>query len=187
MAREVIRVLEMVVAGPAHLVGWSDGGIVGLLVALERPELVRKLVVIGTNYHYDGLMPVEPDPESPLFQALSTAYVERSPDGAEHFDVVLGKSLAMFGSEPTMTTADIARITQPTLVVVGDDDMVTLSHTSSLYESLPQGQLAIVPGASHALPLEQPDALAGLILEFLAAAESPRTLVPVRRAGRPGA
>lgn len=182
MAAETIRVLEQVVDGPAHLVGWSDGGIVALLVALKRPDLVNKLVVIGANYHFDGVMPAEMDPESPLAQALGKAYMERSPDGPGHLEVVLSKSLKMFSAEPTLTTADIAQIAQPVLVVVGDDDLVALPHTVSLYEALPEGQLAVVPGASHALPLEQPDVLTGLILKFLAAAGPPHTLIPIRRA-----
>lgn len=182
MATETARVLEQVVGGPAHLVGWSDGGIVALIVALKRPDLVHKLVVIGANYHYDGVMPVEMDPESSLVQELGKAYVERSPDGAEHLELAFSKSFRMYGTEPTLTTADIARIGQPVLVVVGDDDLVALPHTVSLYEALPEGQLAVVPGASHALPLEQPDVLAGLIRNFLAAADPPHTLFPIRRA-----
>jgi pimeloyl-ACP methyl ester carboxylesterase len=182
MATETVRVLEQVVGGPAHLVGWSDGGIVALIVALKRPDLVHKLVVVGANYHYDGVMPAEMDPESALVQELSKAYIERSPDGAEHLELVFSKSFRMFGTEPTLTTADIAQIARPVLVVVGDDDLVALPHTVSLYEALPEGQLAVVPRASHALPVEQPDVLTGLILDFLAAAEPPQTLFPIRRA-----
>ncbi len=180
MASEAVRVIETVINGPCHLVGWSDGGVVALLVALERPDLVHRLVVIGTNYHHSGALPVEPDPESPLIQTLCTAYVERSPDGPEHLDVVFAKGMAMLSSEPTLTTSDLARITRPTLVVAGDDDIMTLAHTCSLYEALPQGQLAIVPAASHALPLEHPDVLARLTADFLAA-EPPVTLLPLRR------
>jgi pimeloyl-ACP methyl ester carboxylesterase len=88
----------------------------------------------------------------------------------------------MWKSEPTLTTLDIGRIPSPTLVVAGDDDVIALSHTCSLYEALPRGQLAIVPRTSHALPLEQPNVLAGLILDFLAAVDPPDTLLPVRRA-----
>jgi len=65
--------------------------------------------------------------------------------------------------------------------VAGDDDAIELSHTCSLYEALPLGQLAIVPGASHALPIEQPDVLARLIAEFLGQTDPPQTLMPVRR------
>ena len=182
MATETVRVLEQVVGGPAHLVGWSDGGIVALLVALKRPDLVNKLVVIGANYHFDGVMPVELDPESSLVQALGKAYIERSPDGPEHLELAFSKSFRMISAEPTLTTADLAQIAPPVLVVVGDDDLVALPHTVSLYGALPEGQLAVVPGASHALPLEQPDVLTDLILGFLAAVEPPHTLIPIRRA-----
>ena len=50
MAQDTIDFLASVVGGPAHLVGWSDGGIVALLVAIARPELVRKIVVTGANF-----------------------------------------------------------------------------------------------------------------------------------------
>jgi pimeloyl-ACP methyl ester carboxylesterase len=184
MAAETIGVLEQVVGGPAHIVGWSDGGIVALLVALARPDLVRKLVVIGTNYHRDGILPVEAGPQSPLGQALAAAYSERAPDGPRHFETVLAKGLALIEAEPTLTTDDLAGITPPTLVMVGDDDLIPLAHTCSLYEALPRGQLAVVPGASHALPLERPELVARLIADFLAATDPPDTLLPVRRAGQ---
>jgi pimeloyl-ACP methyl ester carboxylesterase len=120
MATETIAVLDSVIGGRAHLVGWSDGGIIALLVALERPDVVGKIVVIGANYHHDGVMAVEPDPESPFMQAIGRAYIERSPDGPEHLEAVFAKSFAMFNSEPALTTSDLANIRNPTLVVGRD-------------------------------------------------------------------
>lgn len=186
MADQTVAVLEEVVGGAAHLVGWSDGGIIALLVALRRPDLVRKVVVIGANYHFEGTVPMEMDPESPVLGELGNAYIERSPDGAAHLEAVMDKSFRMFSSEPTLTTADLAKISSPALVVVGDDDLVRLPHTVSLYEALPDGQLAVVPGASHGLPLEQPETVDRLILNFLAESAPPRTLMPIRRARTPG-
>jgi pimeloyl-ACP methyl ester carboxylesterase len=182
MATETIRVLQEVVGGPANLVGWSDGGIVSLLVAIARPDLVRRLVVIGSNYHVDGIIPFDPGQESSMGAALASAYAERSPDGAEHFDVIFTKFMAMTRSEPTLTTADIARVESPCLVMAGDDDMVLLPHTCSLFEALPRGQLAVVPATSHALPLEKPGVVVELVVDFLTAEEPPRTLLPIRRA-----
>jgi pimeloyl-ACP methyl ester carboxylesterase len=182
MATETVRVLEEVVGGPAHLVGWSDGGIIALLVALARPDLARRLVVIGTNYHYGGMLPVEPQPAPSFMAAIRDAYLERSPDGPEHVDAIFAKTFALFGSGPELTTADLARIAQPTLVVAADDDLTTLAHTCSLYEALPAGQLAIVPGTSHWLPVEEPELLAGLIRRFLSGPDRPETLFPARRA-----
>ena len=181
MATETIGVLEQVVGGPAHLVGWSDGGIIALLVALRRPDLVGRLVPIGANYRYDGINPMGLDPESPVVQMIAASYGERSPDGPEHFPEVLSKSVAMFESEPTLTTEDLKRIAAPTLVVSADDELVRLDHTCSMYEALPAGQLAVVPGSSHALPMEKPGEVARLVLEFLAATLPPQTFMPIRR------
>jgi pimeloyl-ACP methyl ester carboxylesterase len=181
MAAEAVAVLDKVVGGPAHLVGWSDGGIVSLLVSLRRPDLVDRQVLIGANYHHHALRAVEVPPGSPLRGEMRAAYGERSPDGADHFDVVRDKSVAMIAAEPTLTVADLAEVRAPTLVVVGDDDLIELGHTASLYESLPAGQLAVVPRASHMVAREQPAALTRLVLEFLDAAEPPRTLMVSRR------
>jgi pimeloyl-ACP methyl ester carboxylesterase len=59
-----------------------------------------------------------------------------------------------------------------------------LDNADSLFEALPRGRLAVVRGASHALPLEHPALVARLVGDFLAGAEPPETLMPVRRAGR---
>lgn len=183
MATEAIGVLENVIGGRAHLVGWSDGGIVGLLVALRRPDLVDRLVLIGVNFHFDGVLPIELDPNSPVTAALMQSYVERSPDGEAHFADVVGKGMTMISTEPTLTVDDLSKVTAPTLVMVGDDDLIDLTHTCALYESLPAGQLCVVPRASHALPLEYPDETARQVLSFLEAAEPPSTLMPTRRVG----
>ena len=182
MATETIGVLERVVGGSAHLVGWSDGGIVALCVALRRPDLVERLVVIGANFHHDGLLPLELDPTSPIVDMMTQAYAARSPDGVEHFGEVVGKFMVMATTEPTFTVDDMAKIPAPTLVLVGDDDLIQLSHTCALYEALPAGQLCVVPGSSHALPVEKPEETTRVILGFLAADLPPATLMPIRRA-----
>jgi pimeloyl-ACP methyl ester carboxylesterase len=181
MATETIGVLETVVGGPAHLVGWSDGGIIALLVALRRPDLVGKLVAIGANFHFDGLAPISLDPESPIAAMIGQAYGERSPDGPDHFPVVLGKAMTMFTSEPTLTTDDLAGIAAPTLVLVGDDDAARLDHTCAMFLALPAGQLAVVPGSSHAVPIERPADVARLVVDFLSSGP-PETFMPILRA-----
>jgi len=180
MADEAIAILEHL-GTRAHLVGSSDGGIVAAMTALRRPELVDRLVLIGANFHFDGLLPLEIKPGDPAWDLLASRYAALSPDGAEHFSVVAEKTLAMFAREPTMTQDDISEITAPTLVMVGDDDAVRLDHTVALYEALPKGQLCVVPGASHFLPLEQPEEMVRVILRFLSSNAQPETLFPIRR------
>jgi pimeloyl-ACP methyl ester carboxylesterase len=181
MATETVSVLHTVVGGPAHLVGFSDGGNIALLIALDHPELVGKVVPIGANFHYSGLLPLPFEADSPEVQMLTDAYTQRSPDGREHFEVVLQKTLEMFAAEPTLTVDDLRRITCPTLVMAADDDAIKLDHTCALFEALPSGELAIVPGASHLVPIEKPALVASLILEFLQRAGPPVTFMPIRR------
>lgn len=182
MAEETIGVLERVVGGPAALVGWSDGGIVALLVALRRPDLVRRMVLIGTNFHHEGTRPFGQDSAmEATFEAMRADYGRRSPDGAEHFQAMLAKATELMRTEPRLTTEDVAAVSMPTLVLVGDDDVIELSHTVELYEALPAGRLAVIPGASHMVPVEQPELLGRMIAAFLEAPEPPRTMMPSRR------
>ena len=107
---------------------------------------------------------------------MTEAYAALSPDGAEHWPVVAEKSITMYQSQPTWSTDDLRAIQTPTLVVAGDDDLTPLSHPCSLYEALPKGQLAIVPGASHAVGWEKPELLGSIITAFLANPEPHRSM-----------
>ena len=187
MANDTISFLEQVVAGPAHLVGWSDGGIIGLIVGMRRPDLLRKLVVIGANYDTAGLSPgvdemfAEMDPAGDDVAMFRDAYVLHSPDGADHWPVFFAKFLAMATSEPHIPAEELAGIAAPTLVVAGDDDMVSLEHSVSLYRALPRSELAVVPGTSHAAMLEKPALFNQIVLDFLEHEPVP-TMLPLRRA-----
>ncbi len=182
MATHAIRLLERLdLSAAPHLVGWSDGGIVALLVALRRPDLVDRLVLIGVNFHAEAVhLPSSVEEAAP--PVLRERYAARSPDGGEHFDVVVEKFMAMANTEPTLTVDDLARLGTPTLVLVGDDDAVDLGHTVALYEALPAGRLCVVPGASHLVVIEQAQLVAQLIEGFLTGPEPPETMAPVRRA-----
>jgi pimeloyl-ACP methyl ester carboxylesterase len=183
MATETIAVIDELIGARSHLVGWSDGGNVALLVALRRPDLIRSLVLIGSNYHFDSAEPAESTGSGPP-RFIRERYAERSPDGADHFAIIFEKSRAMWTAEPTLTTEGLKRIVAPALVLVGDDDLMTLAHTASLYESLPLGQLAVVPGTSHAVVVEKPGLVTRLIGDFLTAPVAGETYFPVRRKRR---
>ncbi|WP_367322468.1 alpha/beta fold hydrolase [Streptomyces sp. HUAS ZL42] len=187
MADDTVRFLDSVVGGPAHLVGWSDGGIVALLVAIARPDLVRKVVAMGANFRPTPEIVADPallghlTPDSPDLVPFREMYAAVTPDGPDHWRVVAGKMFEMFSTQPTIPPEDLARISTPTLVLVGDDDMMTLEHTIDLYRAIPDSELAVVPGTSHALPMEKPAEVNRIILDFLANEPVP-TMLPVRRA-----
>src|SRR5262245_55510567 len=76
-AAETIDFLQQVVGGPAHLIGWSDGGITALLVGQARPDLVNRQVLMGVNFHYDGMMgnsaDLGEDPDNPALDVFKDA------------------------------------------------------------------------------------------------------------------
>ena len=131
MAADTIAFMERVVGAPAHLVGSSDGAVVALVAAMRRPDLVRRLVLVAGVFNRDGWVPeaVDPDAEPPEFMA--TGYAEVSPDGREHFPIVAAKLARMRAEEPTLAASELSGVSCHTLVMVGDDDEVTLSTRSS--------------------------------------------------------
>ena len=172
MAQDTIAFMDALDIRNAHVVGWSDGAVVGLHIALERPELVRKLVLIGTAVNHDGVPAhareelAEMTPES-LPPFLRQLYAAVSPDGPEHFDVVFEKLVAEWKTEPSFDLAELERVSAPTLLMLADSDMVTVEHAAAVQRAIPDAQLAVVPGATHALPWQQPELVNQLVLAFL--------------------
>ena len=87
----------------------------------------------------------------------------------------------MWRSEPDIPVSDLQKIQCPVLVMAGDDDVIRHQHTVDLFEVLPLGQLAIVPGTSHILPKEKPGLVNLIITEFLEDLSYPVTRMPIRR------
>jgi len=177
--QEAIAYLEDVVKEPAHLIGYSDGGIIALMVTIKRPELVKSIVAIGANYHYSA--PLKDFLEARVSEEDQAEYNLISPD-APH--TLLEKTIRMneiWKTEPDISLSEIASIQCPVLVMAGDDDVIAHDHTISLYEALPLGQLAIIPGTSHGLVKEKPALLIAVMMQFLEDLSYPITRDPIRR------
>jgi pimeloyl-ACP methyl ester carboxylesterase len=178
MADDTIAFIDALRIGPAHVVGWSDGANVGMITAMRRPDLVRKLVLVGTAVNVSGGKPwaqalMEHFAVDHLPPMLVEEYAALSPDGRGHFPVVC-KKVARALIDTPQTLADLACISAPTLIMAGDDDLVAVEHLEAMRAGVQDGQLAIVPGTSHALPLEKTDLVARLIFDFLADEQTPK-------------
>jgi len=178
---EAIAFITDVIKGPVHLVGYSDGANIALMVAIARPDLVKSIVSIAANFNADGIV------ELPIFDPAGISdeeraeYAEMSPDAPETLDLKIAKMHEIWKVEPNIDVADIAQVSVPTLVMAGDDDVVKHSHSIELYEALPFGQLAIVPGTSHGLVKEKPELVTEMIKSFLSDQSYPITRQPIRR------
>ena len=167
--------IEQVVGGPAHVAGYSSGGVVAAALALRRSDLVRRLVLLNTALSKEGWMFL-PEPDGEFPDTVVDAYAEVSPDGRDHFPEVVRK----FASMEMDVALDPSGITSRTLVVAADDDFVHLSHTIEMYQAIPDAQLAILPGTSHLLLFERPEQAAAVVEEFLT--KDPVRFMPIRRA-----
>jgi pimeloyl-ACP methyl ester carboxylesterase len=170
MAEDTIAYLDQELPAGAHLVGWSDGAVVALLVAQRRPDLVHRMVLIGQYYNSAGKVTgtvLDEFLESPEAMGfLRAGYDPFSPDGPEHFPVVYEKTLQMVRTEPEIALATLAAVTAPTLVVQGDRDEVTVEHSAAVVAALADARLAVLPG-THALPIELPALFNPLVETFL--------------------
>ena len=175
MARDTIAFMDAIGLDSAHILGWSDGASVGLLTTLHRPDLVRKLVLIGQPANLDGIkaefremLKLEKMPPDMLPPMLKEIYAAVSPDGPEHWDIVVDKAWQMFRTEPNLEVAELANVAAPTLLLLGDNDIVTIPHAEEMHRALPQSKLVVVPDATHGMPMEKPDVVSRLVLDFLA-------------------
>ncbi|MFB4304711.1 alpha/beta fold hydrolase [Actinomadura sp. GTD37] len=180
MAQDTIAFLDQVVGGPARLVGYSAGGTVALRVAMRRPDLVERLVLVSAVYDLDGLI-IKPSAEGEMPTEIVDAYAQVSPDGRDHFPVVIGKIVHAVATEPSPDPADLSKVTARTLVLAGDDDLVTPDHTVTLYQALPTAELAILPNASHLLLMEHAETVRAMVQTFLTTDAAP-TYMPIARA-----
>jgi pimeloyl-ACP methyl ester carboxylesterase len=186
LAADTVAFLERVVGGPADLVGYSDGATTALHVALARPDLVRRLVLVSGQFSHDGMLPVFGDDPAKAAREMASygmdqRYAAVSPDGAAHFPVVAEKVVRMALTQPRLSADQLAGVRARTLVVCSDDDVVTLEHTVALYRGIPDAELAVVPGTSHVLVVEKPELVTRLVLDFLTT-ERPKPVWPQRRA-----
>jgi pimeloyl-ACP methyl ester carboxylesterase len=186
MTDDTISFLEAVVGQPADLVGHSDGAFVAMLVAIRRPELVKRLVMISGGF--DKAVDAVPDADwdvDAIAEFLAPAYGEVSPDGIEHFKVVATKVGEMAAAEPHLDVVELTKVSCRSLAMFADDDLVTPQHMVEMYDALPNAELAVVPGTSHFLTQEKPDLVNTIMVDFLIKDPVP-TVAPIRRAPTPG-
>jgi pimeloyl-ACP methyl ester carboxylesterase len=158
MAEDTVELMRQLGIERAVIVGYSDGGIIGLDIAIHHPERVSKLALTGANARFDGYTAENQEYArtfDPAQEPVSDDYVRLSPDGPEHWPIFLGRLKAMWSTEPDFTNEELRSITAPTLLIVGDRDIVTPEHAVELFRTIPGARLCIVPGAGHGtLPKE---------------------------------
>jgi len=171
MASDMNELIDKLKLGSVYVVGWSDGGNIGLELAFAHPEKVNKLVTFGANYTYENFIAasdsVVMDPNDSLIIKTS-AFLQMCQDGLHKIPPEIKKKLNDFPYKyPTFTKEQLKQIKVPTLIVAGDHDLITLEQTITIFTSLQHSQLFIVPGATHMVPVEQSKLINSEVIKFL--------------------
>jgi pimeloyl-ACP methyl ester carboxylesterase len=177
MASDMSELIDKLGLGKVNVIGWSDGGNIGLELAYAHPEKVLKVVTFGANYTNENWMAppdsVVMDPDDPLIlrvsemmKGVSEKTEKLSPD-PQRLPVIKTKLENLIVKYPNFTPEQLNTINVPFLVVAGDHDLISLEHTISLYNNLPEAELFIVPHASHLVLIENPELANSEIIKFL--------------------
>jgi pimeloyl-ACP methyl ester carboxylesterase len=169
MASDVLAMMDHLKLDKVSIVGWSDGGIIGLVLAMQHPERVSKLFAYGANYNVSGVNPaVETDPV--FGQAIGIAmenYQKLSPTPGE-FDNFLKQISAMWFSQPDFKPDQLGAIKVPTVIADGQyEEAILPAHTVELAKLIPGAKLVIIPNVSHMGMWQDPAAFNKEMTAFL--------------------
>ena len=169
MADDVVGLMDFLKIPKADVVGWSDGGILGLDLAIRHKDRVGKIFAFAANTVPSG---VKDDVEkNPTF----AAFIKRAGDEyrshsatPNEYDAFVEQISKMWASEPNWTDAQLAAIAAPVLVVDGDhDEAIKREHTEYIAAAIPHAGLLILPNASHFAFLQDPELFNFAMLHFL--------------------
>jgi len=172
MAEDTIRLMDYLGINSAYIVGWSDGGDIGLDLAIHHPERVKALVAFGTNISPDGYQDsfldyVRNITVDDIKLMVGNKYLEMMPD-SERLPTILEKIRTLYLTEPNFTPEELGTITVPTLILDGQNEtVIRLDHPQKIAESIPNAQLVILQNAGHSAATENPAAWNNAVLDFL--------------------
>ena len=149
-----------------NIIGWSDGGIIGLLLGIHHPDKVRKIVTMGANTR----------PDTSAIYAYAVNFITQyrlnvkakiqEGDTTQNWNLTK-QLLNLLSEQPNIPMSDLAKISAPTLIVAGDKDIIREEHSVEIYQHIPNAHLCILPGQTHFAPASDPDFFNAIVDKFL--------------------
>lgn len=172
MAEDMVRLMDHLKLDSAYIVGWSDGGNIGLDMAIHHPERVRALVTYGANTSPKGLAPsaisfFRDSALETLQFRLGAEYLRLSAT-PDRLPAMIEQARQMALNEPNFTKDELAGITSPTLIADGMwEQVIDLTHVKAIARAIPGAELLLIPGADHYAPAAKPVEFNKTVLDFL--------------------
>jgi pimeloyl-ACP methyl ester carboxylesterase len=172
MAEDTLRLMDKLKITSAYIVGWSDGGNIGIDMAVHHPDRVKKLVAYGANINPAGL-------QHHLLEYLRTVSPQKMQrdNGSEylalsatpeHLPIIAQKIRVMWLAEPKFTAADLAKITSPTLIMDGQqEELIRPDHAKEIAAAIPKAKLVMLPNVGHYATFKTPKLWNDTVAKFL--------------------
>ncbi len=155
MASDFCALLDQLQIKSAYVLGWSDGGIDGILMAMNCPDRVKKLAASGANTIADTTALSQAD-----FNSMKKVVSDPKSSAKE-------KALnQMMIDQPNIAYSELGKIKCPVLIMVGDRDMIKPEHTLKIFQSIPGAELCIFPDSHHGVCQQHPELFNETVLSF---------------------
>lgn len=155
MANDVNALLEVLKIDSAYVWGQSDGGILGLLLAIHNPSKVAKLATFGANI-FPGKSAVFDEIDQMVMDTLKTTK-----------DFTTKRLYSLLAYQPNITEKDLKKIKCPVLIMSGDRDAIRLEHSTKIFYAIENANFLVMPGATHFGSYEKPDLFNLVLSDFL--------------------
>ncbi|MFX1379582.1 MAG: alpha/beta fold hydrolase [Promethearchaeota archaeon] len=174
-ASDISQLMEKLDIKKASFVGWSDGGCTSLVLGLEYPELVNKLVLCGTPYNISNFYPeifesfsnVDPNNLPKEYKFIRRAY-EKVASDPDNWLKLIEKEMDMAKREPNFTLDQLKNIESPSLIIDGEkEQLYPLEVMQEMTKAIPNARLEVIPGGTHLVLMEKPKLISQLIISFL--------------------
>lgn len=153
MADDYSALLDAMKIDSAYVIGWSDGGINGLLLAIRHPEKVKKLAITGANLVPDTTAV----PQSVWNLVKPSYYMLKANKKKTYEDSARYNLMRLLIEQPHIPTTDLQKVKCPTLVIGGDHDVIKIEHTLLIQKNIPKSYLWILPASGHSTPIVYKD------------------------------
>lgn len=169
MASDYLALLDYLKIDKVDLVGWSDGGIIGLDIAMSHPERLDHLIAHAANIRTDGVDPsVAEDAVFGAYIGVMAADYARLSPTPEEFGSFVAQISEMWATQPNWTDDQVAAITVPTMIVQGEyDEAILLEHSETIVSLIPGAEYYVMGEVSHFAMLQAPGDYNAMIRSFI--------------------
>ena len=162
MADDTLAVISELNIKKAHFLGFSDGAIQALHIAIKVPESVCSLILVGVNITPDGLRA-----NIRIYLLFNYLLLSIKALLKPSKWTIRKKIWSLMIFHPHIGTSALQNINCPTLVVAGENDMIKFVHTQLIAKSIPQSEMVIIAEADHFLTIDKPEVFNNIVAEFL--------------------